>query len=107
MYLRGNGRGSKKFASPKRRGTSLKLVKAAKPKSVDALVVASEREGLQRTPQRVATALRFLTSGYRADIRKIVNEALYTVKYDEMVIVKDIEFFSLCEHHLLPFFGKM
>ncbi len=66
-----------------------------------------EREGLQRTPARVSTALKFLTSGYSADIPKIVNHALYTVKYDEMVIVKDIEFFSLCEHHLLPFFGKM
>ena len=65
------------------------------------------REGLQRTPERVATALEFLTSGYRADIEKIINDALYTVKYDEMVIVKDIEFFSMCEHHLLPFFGKM
>jgi GTP cyclohydrolase IA len=66
-----------------------------------------EREGLQRTPIRVATALRFLTSGYKADVHKIINDALYTVTYDEMVIVKDIEFFSLCEHHMLPFFGKM
>src|SRR6202171_2434334 len=66
-----------------------------------------ERDGLQRTPTRVAKALEFLTSGYRADIGKIVNEALYSRTYDQMVIVKDIEFFSLCEHHLLPFFGKM
>ena len=66
-----------------------------------------DREGLQRTPARVEKALQFLTSGYKADVRKIVNGALYSVKYDEMVIVKDIEFFSLCEHHMLPFFGKM
>jgi GTP cyclohydrolase IA len=66
-----------------------------------------ERDGLVNTPFRVDKALKFLTSGYRTDIRKLVNGALYDVKYDEMVVVRDIEFFSLCEHHLLPFFGKM
>jgi len=65
------------------------------------------RDGLVRTPQRVDQAMKFLTSGYHADAEKIINGALYEVKYDEMVLVKDIEFFSLCEHHLLPFFGKI
>jgi GTP cyclohydrolase I len=65
------------------------------------------RDGLLRTPDRVDKALKFLTSGYRMDIQKILNGALYEVKYDEMVVVKDIEFFSMCEHHMLPFFGKV
>ncbi len=65
------------------------------------------REGLVRTPKRVEDALRFLTAGYRMSLEQVVYGALFTGKYDEMVIVRDIEFFSLCEHHLLPFFGKM
>jgi GTP cyclohydrolase IA len=66
-----------------------------------------QRDGLIRTPERADQALRFLTSGYRMDVRRIVNGALYEVKYDAMVVVKDIEFFSLCEHHMLPFFGRI
>jgi GTP cyclohydrolase IA len=64
------------------------------------------REGLERTPSRVAKALQYFTSGYGQDVHAVLNEALFTEEYDEMVVVKDIDFYSLCEHHLLPFFGK-
>jgi GTP cyclohydrolase I len=74
---------------------------------IEALGEDTKRAGLLRTPERVEKALRFLTSGYSSDIGKIVNSAIYEVKYDEMVIVKDVEFFSMCEHHMLPFFGKV
>ncbi|MEE3137731.1 MAG: GTP cyclohydrolase I FolE [Acidobacteriota bacterium] len=64
------------------------------------------RDGLTRTPERVERALKFLTSGYESDVKTVLNGALFDVDYSEMVIVKDIDFYSLCEHHLLPFFGK-
>jgi GTP cyclohydrolase IA len=64
------------------------------------------REGLERTPERVEKALRYLTSGYDTDVHDVLNDALFVEEYDEMVVVKDIDFFSLCEHHLIPFFGK-
>jgi len=66
-----------------------------------------EREGLVRTPERVQKAYEFLTRGYKEDPEALLRKALFTVTYDEMVIVKDVEMFSLCEHHMLPFFGKV
>ena len=65
-----------------------------------------DREGLVKTPSRVIQALTFLTQGYRQDPAKVINDALFTENYEEMIVQKDIDFYSLCEHHLLPFFGK-
>ncbi len=65
-----------------------------------------DREGLLRTPERVAQSLTFLTRGYEMDPAKVINDALFTEEYEEMIVQKDIDFYSLCEHHMLPFFGK-
>src|SRR5437899_4290719 len=65
-----------------------------------------QREGLDKTPERVEKALRYFTSGYGQDVKEVLNGAMFVENYDEMVIVKDIDFFSLCEHHLIPFFGR-
>jgi GTP cyclohydrolase IA len=114
-------RGSVRKAAPKN-SSALALPKAVlefPPPSTDGAIAGHmkevlrelgedpEREGLLRTPERSEKALKFLTSGYTADVDKIVNGALFDVQYDEVVIVRDIEFFSMCEHHMLPFFGKM
>ena len=73
---------------------------------LQALDPEPEREGLARTPERVAHALTFLTRGYDEDPRRVINGALFTEDYSEMIVLKDIDFYSLCEHHILPFFGK-
>jgi len=75
-------------------------------KMLAALGEDPNREGLRKTPERFEKALKFLTSGYHLNLDSVLNGATFSVHYDEMVVVKDIEFFSLCEHHLLPFFGK-
>ena len=92
-----------KVMTPKADESIAPLVK----EMLDRLGEDVQREGLVRTPERVERAMQFLTSGYKMDVNKVVNGDLFSVKYDEMVIMKDIEFFSMCEHHMLPFFGKV
>ncbi|MCC6390119.1 MAG: GTP cyclohydrolase I, partial [Bryobacterales bacterium] len=92
-----------KVIEPKKKGRSLA------PQIEHILMELGEdvtREGLIRTPERADKALRFLTSGYSMNLDGIINGALFDVEYDEMVLVRDIEFYSMCEHHMLPFFGK-
>ena len=89
----------------KNKNTQQKLEKEVK-EILKLLGEKPTREGLLQTPRRVAEAWRFLTSGYDKDVNAVLSRAVFTEKYDEMVIVKDVDFFSLCEHHLLPFYGK-
>ena len=81
-------------------------IASAMRKILESIGEDPNRDGLRRTPERFEKAFRFLTSGYQQDPEKLLNGAMFTVSYDQMVLVKDIEFYSLCEHHLLPFFGK-
>ncbi|MBI1880212.1 MAG: GTP cyclohydrolase I FolE [Chloroflexi bacterium] len=83
-----------------------KVIEKAVRKTLTSIGEDPDREGLQRTPERVARMYDELTAGYHVDPVKLINEALFDVDYSEMVIIKDIDFYSLCEHHLLPFFGK-
>ena len=96
---------SRKLQKGKQNSQDEPLLKVI-PQLLAALDDDPRREGLRETPERLARSLRFLTSGYRMKASDVVKHALYTVAYDEMVIVKDIEVFSMCEHHMLPFFGK-
>ncbi len=96
-------------ARPGRRGAGHATPAALEPLIARMLTLLGEspaRRGLERTPERVARALEFFTKGYAQNVRDIINGALFPIEYDEMVIVRDIDFYSLCEHHLLPFFGK-
>jgi len=91
---------------PSKRSSNSSKLELSVISLLEAIGENPKREGLQRTPARVAKAWEYFTSGYNMDAGKVLNSALFKEKYSEMVIVKDIDFFSLCEHHLVPFFGK-
>lgn len=93
-------------SGPKHQAGSEDAIELAFERVLTELGEDPTREGLLKTPKRMAKSLRYLTGGYQKDVDKVLNDALFSVCYDEMVIVRDIEIFSLCEHHLLPFFGR-
>lgn len=94
-------------ASGSGRAPDLPVLQSLVTEMLLALGEKPSRNGLLKTPERVAKALAFMTQGYQRDIDHLLNGALFPIEYDEMVIVKDIDFFSMCEHHLLPFFGRV
>ena|ERR1700693_506116 len=87
-------------------GTNAKEMQKLVARQLELLGEDPGREGLLRTPERVQKALDFFTKGYQQDLKEILNDALFDIDYEEMLIVRDIDFYSLCEHHMLPFFGK-
>ena len=99
-------RATKTFSGSARKPGDGKAIQPLITQLLKALGEDPKRIGLEKTPERIAQALAFLTKGYDQDIKEIINGALFPLEYDEMVIVRDIDFYSLCEHHLLPFFGK-
>jgi GTP cyclohydrolase IA len=101
------GRQQVEGASKKGRVADVDVLQSLVTEMLLALGEEPGRNGLLKTPERVATALAFMTQGYHRDIDQLLNGALFPIEYDEMVIVKDIDFFSLCEHHLLPFYGRV
>lgn len=104
---REKGRESVEDTSGSGKPADLPVLQSLVTEMLLALGESPERNGLLKTPERVAKALAFMTQGYQRDIDHLLNGALFPIEYDEMVIVKDIDFFSMCEHHLLPFFGRI
>lgn len=88
-------------------GLNLEIIETHVKQLLEEIGEDPDREGLIKTPHRYARAYEFLTQGYRKNIKTVLNNAIFEEKYDEMVVLKDIDFFSMCEHHLLPFFGKV
>lgn len=103
---RQHARATKTFSGSARKAGDDEAIQPLITQLLKALGEDPKRNGLEKTPERIAKALAFLTKGYDQDINEIINGALFPLEYDEMVIVRDIDFYSLCEHHLLPFFGK-